>query len=267
MKITILGAQGFVGSKLTKYLTKYYTVFPITRNNLNLLNPYEVKDFLIKEKFDVVINAATTMGNNNLLDDTRNNLGLFMNFYDNKHLFGKFINLSSGAEFDRSTDIDHVEEERIFDVLPKDSYDFGQNMKSRISFQTDNFFTIRIFNCFGLGEIKTRIFPRFLSRQNTLEITNDRFFDYFCIQDLCSTVKHCIETQWSIKDVNAVYIEKFKISEVLTRFCRLNNYPYDFKIVSHGDKNYTGNGAKLNSLGIKLIGLDQGLLNYNKGIE
>ena len=114
MKIAVLGARGFVGSSLAAYFKHNHTVVPVTRQTLDLLDPVKVRKWLEHEKFDIVVNAATTMGNNNLLADTRNNLGLFMNFYNNSELFGKFINLSSGAELDRARDLLEAPEEDIF---------------------------------------------------------------------------------------------------------------------------------------------------------
>lgn len=266
MKIAVLGANGFVGSSLAKYLEQTHTVDRVTRQQIDLLNPALVKAWLQQRKFDIVINAATTMNSDVLLDDTRNNLGLFMNFYNNRDLFKKFINLSSGAEFDRTQDINQFQEEQIFDVLPKDSYGFGQNMKSRIVRDTDNFYTARIFNCFGLGEIITRIFPRFLAatKHNPLIITNDREFDYFGIRDLCRLVEYFVENSSVTKDVNAVYLKKYKISTVLQKFITVNNLESHYRIDSVGGNRYTGDGRLLSELPVQLLGLDYELKHYNE---
>lgn len=268
MKIAVLGANGFVGSSLAKYLERTHTVDRITRPRIDLLNPVLVREWLANCRFDVVINAATTMNSDVLLDDTRNNLGLFMNFYNNRHLFKKFINLSSGAEFDRTQDINLFNEKQIFDVMPKDSYGFGQNMKSRIVWDTDNFHTIRIFNCFGAGEISTRIFPRFLlsNKKNPLVVINDREFDYFGVKDLCSIVTYFVENTSSTKDINAVYLKKYKISEVIKQFADLNDLEPHYRIESEGGNRYTGNGRKLSELPIQLLGLKHNLKTYNESI-
>ena len=261
MKIAVIGAGGFVGKSLCQYLSTTHQVTGITRDTLDVLNPGAVESFLKADRYDVIINAAAIMTDNSITD-TRNNLGLFMNFHKHRSLFDKFINLGSGAEFDRTTNIDSANPEDIFNVMPADSYGFGQNMKSRICLDTDNFYTIRIFNCFGAGEIATRLFPAYLANDK-FTISNDRYFDYFSIQDLCSVVEHCVNNTWAVKDVNAVYTNKYKISEVLDKFCTLHNLDPKFTVDSTSPNNYTGNSSPLSSLSIKLRGLEHGLQNYN----
>lgn len=262
MKIAIIGSKGFVGSSLYKHLKHTHNVTGITRDVLNILDPTQVNYFLKQNLFDVIINCAAVMTDNSLLFDARNNFGMFMNFYDNKNLYGKFINTASGAEYDRTTNIDNADERLIFQRMPKDSYGWGQNMKSRICVQTENFYNIRIFNCFGRGEISTRIFPRFLNNKEKFVITNDRYFDYFSVTDLCKVVDNCVDNNWKIKDVNAVYKTKYKISEVLEKFSEFQNLNSEFCIESTSENNYTGNADKLLSLQISLSGLDDGLKHY-----
>lgn len=262
MKIAIIGAKGFVGSSLHKFLAHKHNVFPVTRDSLDVLDPTAVQQFVEKSQFDVIINAAATMKDISSLHDTRNNLGMFMNFHRCRLSFGKFINLGSGAEFDRTRNIHNVEPGEIFQVIPTDSYGFGQNIKSRICFETNNFYTIRIFNCFGPGEIATRIFPKYLQNSSEFVLYDDRYFDYFGIQDLCCVVEHCVNNTWEVKDINAVYSNKFKISEVLLKFCLLNNLKTDFVIKSMHSNNYTGSSYLLDLLKINLIGLDASLSQY-----
>ena len=139
MKIAVLGARGFVGSSLTKFLSNNHEVTAVTRDTIDLLDPIAVRQFLENQKFDVVINAAAVMTDTAALHDTRNNLGIYMNFFNNSSLFDKFVNLASGAEYDRSMDINSVTEDFIFRRLPQDSYGFGQNVQSRLSFSKERF--------------------------------------------------------------------------------------------------------------------------------
>ena len=263
MKIAVLGARGFVGSNIANHLLTNNTVTLVTRDTLDMLDPIAVKDFLQTNYFDVIVNCASTMTDDLSINDARNNLGMFMNFYNNANYFGKFINTGSGAEFDRSMNINTALESTLFSRMPKDSYGWGQNIKSRLCHDKKDFYTIRIFNCFGTGEIPTRIFPRFLANKS-MEITNDRYFDYFSIQDLCKVVDHCIKYTWLHKDVNAVYEQKYKISEVLDKFCKVNQIEPNFKVISTSNNNYTGSGHRLSTMSVKLDGLENGLKEYVK---
>lgn len=269
MKIAVLGSNGFVGSSLVRYLSKTFDVFPINRAVLNLLDPLQVKELLQLYRFDIVINAAASMNGHESFMDTKNNLGLFMNFYNNCEHFGRFINLGSGAEFDRSKNIYLACEDTIKNVLPSDSYGFSQNLKARLCSMNPQFTTLRIFNCFGKNEPPTRIFPLFLKNQNShrFEVTNDRYFDYFAIQDLCKVVQYCVENNLADKDINCVYTEKYKISEVLKLFARIHDLADNIVVVSSSENNYTGNASKLKSLDLNLIGLEEGLRQYNLGIR
>lgn len=261
MRIAVLGARGFVGSHLASHLLHNNHVTPVTRDTLDMLNPIAVKDFLKEGQFDVIVNCAAVMTNNESLNDARNNLGIFMNFYNNSGLYGKFINTASGAEFDRATNIENMLESAIFSRMPSDSYGWGQNMKARLCAQTSGFYNIRIFNCFGKGEPSTRIYPRFL-REGNVTITGDRYFDYFSIEDLAAVVEHCVNHDWPINDVNAVYENKIKISQALNLFCKVNDLEPNFTVQSISSNNYTGSNLSLKTLGIKLSGLEEGFRNY-----
>lgn len=261
MKIAVIGANGFVGRNLADHLEQSHEVVRVTRQTLDLLNPVEVHLFLKEQMFDVVLNCAAVMTDNESLHDARNNLGLFMNFYANSNFFKKFINMASGAEFDRSESIDFAPEGLIFSKQPKDSYGWGQNMKSRLCAQTINYYNIRIFNCFGLGEQPTRLLSKYI-KEGKLDISNDRYFDYFSIQDLKKVVQHCVENDWPIKDVNAVYVDKHKISEMIVKYDRIHNRLPAVTITSISESNYTGDSSELYSLGIELDGLEKGLAEY-----
>jgi nucleoside-diphosphate-sugar epimerase len=262
MRIAVLGAGGFVGRELAGYLLHNHHVTPVTRATVDLLDPVAVKQYLTDNKFDVIINAAAIMTENDALADTRNNLGIFMNFYNNSNLFKKFINLASGAEYDRTQDINNADESMIFERIPKDSYGFGQNVKSRLAYHKPGFYNLRIFNCFGKEEADTRIFPRFLKKKSKFEITGDRYFDFFSIQDLCKVVESFVENDHVVYDINCVYMTKYKISEVVKMFAEIRGVKSDFKVLSTSENNYTGNGELLDSLDIELAGLEQGFRDY-----
>ena len=120
MKIAIIGSRGFIGRNISEHLSKNHSVYPVTRETIDLLDFNQVDTFLKTYLFDVVINCAAIMTDQNLLIDARNNFGIFMNFYNCSRLYGRFINTASGAEFDRTFNIDNELESCIFDRMPSD---------------------------------------------------------------------------------------------------------------------------------------------------
>ena len=267
MKIAIVGSRGFVGSNMLRRFTAAgHQTLGLTRDVLDLLDPTAVRNWLTDNRPDVVVNCAAVMTDNVTLHDTRNNLGMFMNFYNNAHLFGKFINTGSGAEFDRRRDINNINESELFRSMPDDSYGFGQNIKARLCNSRENFYTLRIFNCFGPGEQYTRLLPRFIEAKGDFRIFNDRYFDYFGIDDLYTTIKHysVVKNIPSVlRDINCVYKDKIRISDFVGAYCDIHNIPRQYySIDSTSDLNYTGSGERLHALGLDLIGLNSSLEKY-----
>lgn len=261
MKIAVLGSNGFVGSSLAMYLNRKFDVHSVNRKTLDLLSHSDVKKFLQNEKFDVILNCAAVMTQNDSLHDTRNNLSLFMSFFNNSSLFGKFINLGSAAEYDRSENIENVKEEEIFQRIPKDSYGYGQNIKTRLCYEKENFFGLKIFNCFGSGEASTRTFPRLIN-QPIFKVNPNRYFDFFSIQDLCKVVEYSLKNDLKYKDINCVYSEKYTVEQIANKFVFLNNLNCEVEVASFSDINYTGDSTKLSSLKLDLLGLDDSFEKY-----
>lgn len=267
MKIAVLGSRGFVGRNLAeRFRREGHEVVGLTRDIIDLLDPLAVKQWLSSNEPDIVVNAAAVMTTDSNVADARNNLGIFMNFYHNAHLFGRFIDTGSGAEFDRSRNIDNMTESELFRCWPADSYGFGQNLKGRLCVERDNFYHLRIFNCFGTGEQPSRLIARFLNSDAQFRIINDRYFDFFGIDDLYTVVKHVSTVNhmplW-LRDINCVYTQKLKLSDMIKLVCDVRGLSYDsFTIDSTSELNYTGNGDRLAMTVPDLIGLQRSVERY-----
>jgi dTDP-4-dehydrorhamnose reductase len=257
MKVAILGSSGFLGSYIFCNL-KDCIVFPVTRKTLDLTDSNQVRNWLLDKKPDVVINCATAGGKTKMgevsLNELRNNLSVFLSFYNNSDLVPKFINIGSGSEFDVGKDINLAREQDLISSIPKETYGYSKNLISRMILEKENFYTLRLFGCFDRSEPEFRLFKKFL--RNEITEIQDRQFDYFSARDFLKVLTYYIKESNLPKDINCVYQEKRSLSEILNKF----NKP--FKVIGRNPLNYTGDGTKLAGLGICLDGLDKGIQDY-----
>ena len=260
MKIAVLGARGFLGSYLWNYLVdKNYEVIPVTRDNVNLNDYWAVDQWLCQYQPDVVINCAISGGGIKVNDinygDVQQNLGVFLNFYNNPQV-RKYINIGSGAEFDRNRNIINCYEEDIKSMTPIDSYGYSKNIISRMCLGKSNFYTLRLFGCFDQSEPDIRLFKRFLADKQ-LPI-DDKYFDFISAADFAKIVEFYCDRNVLPKDINCVYTQKRLLSEML----QLLDPSVTINVTGSRGLSYTGSGIKLNKLGVDLDGLEKGIKSY-----
>ena len=219
MKIAVLGARGTIGAVLAQHLSQQHNVTAVTRDQVDLLDTQAVRQYFNQKTFDVVVNAAINSVNGISAPPQVNsdNLTLFMNLYEHRHSFGRVIHFCSGAEFDISQDISNTKEDHLFDSRPIDPYGASKNATARLSYNTDNFYNLRIFGIFYPTELRTRLLPLILSGRNVT--IKDRYFDYLWLEDLIPVVDYYVNTATPRhKDINVVYPEKSRLSDFVRRF-------------------------------------------------
>ena len=263
MRIAILGAKGFLGSYLTEHLIHNHYIIPVTRDTLDLTDYNQVDAWLGKAAPDVIINCAVSGGGKNVNDinysDVQRDLTIFLNFYNNQSV-KKYINIGSGAEFDRRTNITNAEEWDILNARPLESYGFTKNMIARMVMRRQNFYTLRLFGCFDSSEPDIRLFKKF-KRDGKITI-QDKYFDYISADDFARIVEHYCTSTDLFKDLNCVYEQKMLLSEQLRMFAKYHvpNGLIDSKMEK--GLNYTGSNRNLSKLKIPLKGLEQGIKDY-----
>lgn len=264
MTVAVLGGSGFIGGYLVRNL-KDFKVISISRKDLDLTDFLKVKEWLEFAQPDVIINCATMTSNDRADDrcyeDIQNNLTVFLNFYNNSHLFRRFINIASGSEFGREGSLDNVPENRILEVNPKDSYGYSKNIISRLCLDKEEFYNLRLFSCFGVKELPRRLFSRFV-RQESIDII-DRKVDYFGLRDFLQVVKYYLNIHNKLtKDINCVYQEKNTVSELLEMFRNAHNVNTKINVQSISNINYTGSSNQLMRLDLDLIGIEESIKQY-----
>lgn len=264
MKVAVLGANGYIGKFLCQWLSnRSINVIPVSRQTVNLVEYQSVSQWLQKERPNVIINCATATGKFQITDfvykDIQNNLDIFLNFYNNSHLFDRFINIGSGAEFDRASNIDCIAESEIFFRQPKDSYGYSKNIIARLCTEKETFFTLRLFGCFDHSEPEFRLFQKFI-KQSQVNLV-DRYVDYISLTDFCIVVEHYLNNEVK-QDINCVYQEKHLLSEIFKIFQKIHNISTHLNVTDVDIKNYTGCGNLLEELDLPLSGLVQGIKKY-----
>ena len=249
-----------MGSYLVNYFTeREYEVLPVTRETVNLESYYDVDFWLQKNQPDVIVNCAISGGGAKVNDinysDVQRNLSIFLNFYNSIHV-KKYLNIGSGAEFDRRLSIANAAEDDIFTSQPLESYGFVKNAIARLCLGRHNYYTIRLFGCFDKSEPDIRLFKRYLANPDIP--VQDKFFDFVSASDFAQVVEFYCTSNSLAKDVNCVYQDKYKLSDILFKL-----QPNKINVVNSTlAPAYTGMGIKLSSLPVRLDGLEKGLRNY-----
>jgi GDP-L-fucose synthase len=257
IKILITGANGYIGKFLHHELKNIYQVDSITRKDVDLTDSIQVHNFFKDKYYDVVIHCAIE-GGHRLIKDTikvlDNNLKMYYNLLDYKLHYNKFITFGSGAEIHS----------------PEKPYGMSKNIISQSIFEKNNFYNIRLYGVFDENELNSRFIKsniiRYINKE-PMHIHQNRFMDFFYIQDLLKVVEYYIDNSNPIsKEYECSYYDEFPNS--LLDIASIINSLSDYKVAISLDKEKIGSDyisiIKI-ELPIIFIGLKEGIKQvYNK---
>lgn len=270
MNILITGANGFIGSNIYALLKEHpeYTLFKGTRDVINLHSYESVFEYLQTYRIDSIIHCAIEGGRRNIKDTESivyNNILMAQNLMSCK-ITGPFINIASGAEFDRRQDIFNIDECEIYNRSPSDYYGLSKNIISKLINQIENGINIRIFGCFNHNENADRMIRANINKYIAHEpiiIHQDRYMDFIYIRDLYDLVNSVLkfpEKHYRKKDINAVYLDKYKLSDIADMINNLDIHKVPVIIENEQlGKSYCGSGEIFSQLRLNCIGLKNGL--------
>jgi GDP-L-fucose synthase len=271
MKILITGGNGNIAKMIKRNLSNYYEIDNPSRQELNILNSNEIENYLNAKSYDILIHTAIVGGRRTKEENgdvTHNNLLMLENLLLFSNKFKMIINFDSGAIYDRSTNILNRKEEELLTV-PTDYYGFSKYMIYKTSLQHNNMYNFRIFNIFHTNEEPDRFIKAcFLSKQNNKPVTifEDKYFDFVYEDDFVKIVKYYIDNcrgqEVLEKTLNICYNEKYRLSDIAKLI--IENESTDLIKIMNSElkKNYSGDGSKLNKLGLSLLGLRESLHLY-----
>ena len=255
MRILITGANGYIGKTLHKALKETHYVTAITRNEADLTKATEVEDFFNRSPFfDVVLHCAIAGAVSPKSEDwdiMDNNLKMYYNLLQNERHYSRLIHFGSGAET----------------YLPGTPYGYSKKVIAKSILNQDNFYNIKIFGVFDENELETRFIKANILRyikKEPMQIHQNKYMDFFYMQDLISVVKYYIGEKQPPKEFDCVYEEG---SPTLTQLATMINELDDHKVkIFVGDPDGDSYTSKYRSqLPIEFIGLEQGIKNvYNK---
>lgn len=264
MRIGIIGANGFIGSYLAnRYTNAGHDVDKVTRQSFDIENYYAVDTWLAHRNIDIVINCAVVGGGTAVAQvneqTVRTNLAVFQNFYNSSNI-KRYINIGSGAEFDKKQDLVLAHEERILTSTPDDSYGYSKNVIARMTRQREEFYTLRLFGCFHSTESNQRMLKKVSMHTNEEWLIEDKYFDMFGLEDFARVVDYYLAAG-SDKDINCVYQNKTKLFDTVKGFISYHNIN---TTIMPGPKglSYSGNGDRLADLNLNLLGLQKSIERY-----
>jgi GDP-L-fucose synthase len=275
MKILVTGGNGNIAKIIHRNLSsENYEITNLSRQDLNVLNLTDIKEYLEKNQFDILVHTAILGGRRTKEETgevTHLNLIMLENLLSFSDKFKMIFNFDSAAIYDRSTDILNRKESELF-TIPTDYYGFSKYVIYKRSLQYHNMYNFRIFNIFHSQEEPDRFIKKcFFAKKNnlTIDIFEDKYFDFVYEDDFVKIIKYYfdnVDSQINLKKtINICYEKKYKLSDI-ANFILEDKTKVNIINKTISNKNYSGDFSELKTLNIDLQGLESCLKIYETKI-
>lgn len=246
MKILILGSNGFVGRNLLHYLeNRHYQVRAPKRAELDLTDQDATDAYLRNERPDVVINCAIT------IHSAETNLQIYYNLERCAPLFGRLLNIGSGAEYAAKYYRPLMDESYFGQNVPSDTYGLSKFCIAKdIERSPHDFINLRVFGIFGEYEDHSR---RFISnnicasiREQRITVNRNSVFDYLDIVDFVQITERFLTLPARFKSYNVCTAKPRELVELANHIDSQSKRDNHVSVLD-GNVNsiYTGNNSRM----------------------
>ena len=257
MNILIIGKNGFIASSLSNLFSKdNYNVTQTSSSELDFMNENQVDNFVNSiSNFDYLIFTPVYGGRRTKEESEEiieKNKIMYHNLLKHKNKFKLVFYFGSGAAFNRNTNIYNYDNDKLGESIPNletDYYGYSKYYIENDIRNHKNIINLRIFNCFGINEAEDRMIKgnilNYINGQD-MTIHQDKYFDFIYIDDLYQIILSFIKGEQHNKEINCVYSEKLKLSDVAEIINNLDEKKVNIKVLDNklgnsycGFKNYT----------------------------
>lgn len=262
-KVLLTGGSGFIGKNVIEYFknsSEYKIITPSSRE-LNCINEEEVKNYLVENQFDIVLNFAVYGNGIDKQKDANKeleyNLRIFLNFEKNQHLYKRMLYTGTGAEYNKQYSICSVKEEEEGIHIPVEPYGLMRYITDRIIRKSTNIYSLKLFAIFGKYE---PWYIRFISnccckaiKGIPISIRQNVYFDYLYIEDFCKILEwfmnlEHIPNQHAYNVVSGKKIDLYSLAKMVVEISG-KNLPIYVCIEGLGKEYTADNTALLNDMG------------------
>ncbi|MCX6727089.1 MAG: NAD(P)-dependent oxidoreductase [Candidatus Shapirobacteria bacterium] len=255
MKVLITGGNGFIAKNFKESFSEKYEIFAPSRTELDLLQTRQVAEYLIKNKFDVVIHAAnydaapkhSTKDPQKVLE---NNLKMFFNIVRNEKNYGKMIFLGSGAEYCRENWIPKMGEGYFDNDIPKDQYGLSKYIMTKFALKSPKTVNLRLFAVYGKYEdFRVRVISNMCYeavKSKSIHLRKNLRFDFLLVDDLVKIVDYFISGEFKERIFNVCSGEVIDFLTIAKEIRRLSGM--ELEIIIENKKicgEYSGDNSRL----------------------
>ena len=251
--VLFTGGSGFIGRNIIKELGERCNLYAPTRNELNLLNEQDVKNYIIDNSIQIIIHSANPNPVKNDLDKQdkmfEDSIRVFMNLYVAEPYYERMYTLGSGAEYDKSLDMNCIKEEEFGRSIPGDTYGMIKYTINRIIENSEKQCNLRLFAVYGPTDHESKFIThviRSILNNKDITIRQDCKFDYMQVGDLINILEFFINNTPKYNAYNIVSGETHFLSEIAQMIKEEMGSGSKIVLLSDGlNKSYTADNSRM----------------------